>query len=117
MAHLLRSVDPRPEKDGDLVQAHSCCLLPLEQAVRETLDYLWDDSFRKGARRLLNSLSSGCRVCGFREHLGLLRSMDVILSLSFDEVTALQPAVSEKLEELFALLKEYARTTHPFSES
>jgi hypothetical protein len=115
MAHLLRSIDPRPAKDADLVQAHSCCLLPLEQAVRETLDYLWDDSFRKGARRLLQSLQGGCRVCGFRENLGILRSMDVILTLSFDEASALQPAVSEKLDELFGLLKDYARTAHPFS--
>jgi hypothetical protein len=69
----------------------------------------WDDYSRKRALDIAQALLDGCRVCGFREGTGILRSVVALLMIADHEALSLLPALREKFEDLLGLLKQQAR--------
>ena len=93
------------------------CIHLLESAVRDALIRFWQEPYRRRAYALARSVSGGCKVCGFKESSGLLRSLESLLSLSAEDTSGIQRSVAERILELLALLKEQvAKAPPPASE-
>jgi hypothetical protein len=98
-----RETDP----PTDFISTYPRCALILEHAIRETLDHQWDDYSRKRALDIAKAMLDGCKVCGFRESSGILRSATVLLMLPVDEALGTLPALRDKLEDLLGRLRQH----------
>lgn len=85
------------------------CVLILESAIRETVTHTWDDYSRKRALSIAEAMLDGCRVCGFREGTGILRSVTALLAIPDVEALPILKALEEKFEDLLGMLRQYAR--------
>lgn len=85
------------------------CVRLLENALRELQDDFWEEGARKRASDIAEALLDGCKVCGFRETTGILRSIHSLLGLKYGDACAIRMPLLEKLSELVGLLKEQAR--------
>ncbi|HEV3026340.1 MAG TPA: hypothetical protein VG457_02150 [Planctomycetota bacterium] len=101
----IRETDP----PLDFKFAYPRCALMLEHAIRETVDHEWDDYSRKRALDIAQAMLDGCKVCGFRESTGILRSVTALLVLPVDEALSVLPALRERLEDLLGLLRQHIR--------
>src|SRR5262245_48038331 len=108
MEHLLRPPSDAVLPAADALLEFPRCLQVLEAAVADLLGHAWEDPYRTKALELVKSLISGCKVCGFRESSGLLRSLDSLLCLSADDVGAIRQAVADRMREILALLRQQA---------
>ena len=109
MSHALR---PRSEELYAISDSRSGiprCIILLEGAVLNVLHDFHSESRRAKARELIQSLSAGCRKCGFRESSGVLRKLDALLRVPPDTSPAFQRSLAEKLVELLAMLKAQAQ--------
>jgi len=85
------------------------CVLILERAIRDTVDHRWDECSRQRALDVSRAILNGCKVCGFRDCSGILRSLVSLLSLPFEDAMVIRPALREQLDDLMALLEEQRR--------
>lgn len=85
------------------------CVRLLETAVREVQAQFWLEAPRRRALEITEALSDGCKVCGFKETSGILRSLQGLLSLSYGDAAAIRTPLQEKLAELLAMLRDHAR--------
>src|SRR5262249_39626442 len=108
MEHLLRPPSESPFPAPDAVLNFPRCLQVLETAVRDVLIHFWEDSYRREALGQARALAGGCKVCGFRESSGLVRSLESLLSLTLAEVSGIQRSVGERLLDVLVLLREQA---------
>lgn len=108
MEHLLRPPSESLFPTADALLNFPRCLQVLETAVHDVLRHLWNEADRKRAHGLVQSLSEGCKVCGFRESSGLIRSLDSLLALGAEDVRGIQRSVAERMLEILALLREQA---------
>src|SRR5262249_14191826 len=100
-----------PSADAILGIPH--CLRALESAVRDALIHLWEEPFRRQAHALASSVAGGCKVCGFKESSGLLRSLESLLSLSMEDTQGIQRSIAERILEILALLKDQVANAPP----
>jgi hypothetical protein len=89
--------------------AYPRCALMLEGAIRETVDHEWDDYSRRRALGIAQAMLDGCKVCGFRESTGILRSVTALLMLPVDEALGVLPALREKFQDLLGMLRQLVR--------
>jgi hypothetical protein len=108
MEHLLRPPSDSLFPAADALLNFPRCLQVLETAVRDVVIHFWEEPFRRRAHHLAQALSGGCRVCGFRESAGLVRSLESLLALTVDEVRGIQRSVADRMMEALALLREQA---------
>jgi len=108
MEHLLRPPSESLFPAADAILNFPRCLHVLETAVRDVLIHFWEDSYRKRALDLTQSLAGGCKVCGFKESSGLIRSLESLLALTGSEVRGIQRSVGERVLDLLTLLREQA---------
>ncbi|HVR87628.1 MAG TPA: hypothetical protein VMU54_25095 [Planctomycetota bacterium] len=101
----IRQTDHPP----DSTSIYPRCAAMLERAIRETVDHDWDDYSRQRALDIAQAMLDGCKVCGFRESTGILRSVEALLLLPVDEALSVLPALREKLEDLLGLLRQHVR--------
>lgn len=109
MEHLIRPPSESSFQVADALANLPRCIQALESAVREVLIHFWDESFRIRAHDLARAMSEGCKVCGFKESSGLLRSVESLLALSYEETRGIQRSLAERLFELISLLKEQSQ--------
>jgi hypothetical protein len=110
MDHLLRPPSESRFPTADAILNFPRCLRVLETAVRDVLAHLWDETYRTRAHGLAQSLSGGCKVCGFRESSGLVRSLESLLALRVDEIRGIQRSVADRMFDILSLLREQALT-------
>src|SRR5262245_11072290 len=108
MDHLLRPPSESLFPTADALLTFPRCLQVLETAVRDVLIHFWEDSYRRRALSAAQSLAAGCKVCGFRESSGLVRSLESLLTLTVDDVQGIQRSVGERMLDVLALLREQA---------
>jgi hypothetical protein len=108
MEHLLRPPSDSLFPAADALLNFPRCLQVLETAVRDVVIHFWEDPYRRRAHDLAQALAGGCRVCGFRESSGLVRSLESLLALTVDEVRGIQRSVADRMMETLALLREQA---------
>ncbi|MCI0655522.1 MAG: hypothetical protein L0170_00425 [Acidobacteria bacterium] len=109
MDHLIRPASESMFPAADVLLNFPRCVQALDAAVRETLARLWDEPFRKRAHALAQSMSDGCKVCGFKESSGLLRSLESLLALTAEDTRGIQRSAGERMLDILSLLKEQAR--------
>lgn len=109
MSHLLRPPSESAFPVADALMGVPRCILVLETAVRDVLTPFWDERRRRIAHRVAQTMSGGCKVCGFKESSGILRSMESLLSLSAEDARAIQSSLGERLSELIGMLREHAQ--------
>jgi hypothetical protein len=110
MSHILRPPSESVFPVADALMGVPRCILVLEVAVREVLSNFWDEPFRVKAHRFARSMSEGCKVCGFRESSGILRSIESLLALPYEDACEIRMSLAERLLDLVRLLKDQART-------
>src|SRR5262245_1011293 len=108
MEHLVRPASESMFPAADLLLNFPRCIQALEIAIRETLANLWDESCRRKAHSLAQSMSDGCKVCGFKESSGLLRSLESLLALNVEETRGIQGSLGDRILDILALLKDQA---------
>lgn len=111
MDHLIRPDSESMFPAADALLNFPRCVQALEAAVRDTLSQFWDEPTRKRAHALAHSMSDGCKVCGFKESSGLLRSLESLLALSVEDTHGIQRSVGERMLDILTLLKEQARNS------
>jgi hypothetical protein len=109
MTHILRPPSESVFSVADALMGIPRCILVLESSIREVLSNFWDESLRIKAHGFARSMSDGCKVCGFRESSGILRSIESLLALSYDDACAIRLSLAERLLDLLRLLKTQAR--------
>ncbi len=108
MEHLLRPPSESLFPTADALLNFPRCLQVLETAVRDVLIHFWDESYRRQALSAAQSLAGGCKVCGFRESSGLVRSLESLLTLTVADVQGIQRNVGERMLDVLELLREQA---------
>jgi hypothetical protein len=112
--HVIRPPSEYIVPTADAALGVPRCIHALESAVREALVRFWDEPYRRRAHALARALSGGCKVCGFQESSGLLRSLESLLSLTADDTNGILRSVAERVLEILALLKDQvSRTRRP----
>ncbi|HLY72634.1 MAG TPA: hypothetical protein VKU80_00830 [Planctomycetota bacterium] len=109
MSHVLR---PRSEELFTIADARAGiprCIMLLEGAVLNVLYDFHSEARRAKARDMVQSLSTGCRKCGFRESSGVLRKIDALLRVPPEATPAFQRSLADKLVELLGMLKAQAQ--------
>jgi|SRR5579859_882461 len=109
MSHVLR---PSSEKTFNIADARAGiprCILTLQSAIVELAADFRDDARRGRVRELARSLSAGCPECGFKESSDTLRTIEGLVALSPDSATGLSRSLTERLQELIAILKAQAQ--------
>jgi hypothetical protein len=109
MSHVLRPSSAALFAISDARSGIPRCILLLEGAILNVLYDFHSEARRAKARDLVQSLSSGCRRCGFRESSGVLRKIEALLRVSPDTTPTLQRSLSDKLIELLGMLKAQAQ--------
>lgn len=80
----------------------------LERAVQDLLENFWQEPLRRHAHEVSTSLLEGCKTYGFLELASVIRAIVSLVALPREETVSLEKALTEKLTELIALLKEMA---------
>jgi hypothetical protein len=109
MSHVLRPSSAALFAISDARAGIPRCIMLLEGAILNVLYDFHSEARRAKARDLVQSLSSGCRRCGFRESSGVLRKIDALLRVSPDTTPAFQRSLGDKLIELLGMLKAQAQ--------
>src|SRR5579872_6774583 len=109
MSHVLRPSSAALFAISDERAGIPRCIMLLEGAVLNVLYDFHSEARRAKARDLVQSLSSGCRKCGFRESSGVLRKIDALLRVPPESTPALQRSLADKLVELLGMLKAQAQ--------
>src|SRR5579862_2225591 len=110
MSHVLRPTSEEVFTIADARAGIPRCIMLLEGAVLNVLYDFHSEARRAKARDLVQSLTSGCRRCGFRESSGVLRKIDALLRVPPDTTPAFQRSLADKLVELLGALKAEAQT-------
>jgi len=101
---------PTSNPPPDFFTAYPRCVLMLESCIQETLSLEWEDYSRKRALDMAQALLDGCKVCGYREGTGILRSVIALLLLQPAEALGVLPALGDKLEDLLSLLRQHVHS-------
>jgi hypothetical protein len=109
MSHVLRPSSAALYAISDERAGIPRCIVLLEAAILNVLYDFHSEARRAKARDLVQSLSSGCRRCGFKESSGSLRKIDALLRVPPDTTPALQRSLADKLVELLGMLKAEAQ--------
>jgi len=109
MSHVLRPTSEEVFTIADARAGIPRCIMLLEGAVLNVLYDFHSEARRAKARDLVQSLTSGCRRCGFRESSGVLRKIDALLRVPPDTTPAFQRSLADKLVELLGALKAQAQ--------
>ncbi|HZE96354.1 MAG TPA: hypothetical protein VE981_04975 [Planctomycetota bacterium] len=111
MGHVLRPASEEMFTISDARDGIPRCIILLEAAVLNVLYDPANDARRTKARELVQSLSTGCRECGFRESSGVLRKIDALLRVPPDTTPALKRSLTDKMIEHLGLLKGEAQAS------
>jgi hypothetical protein len=117
MSHVLRPSSAALFAISDERAGIPRCIVLLEAALFNVLYDFHSEARRAKARDLVQSLSAGCRRCGFRESSGVLRKIDALLRVPPDTTPALQRSLADKLIELLGMLKAQAQAKAQEKES
>jgi hypothetical protein len=109
MDHLIRPPSESAFPIADALSNFPRCIQALEVSVHDLAANFWHEPLRKRAHELARAMSDGCKVCGFRESSGVLRSMESLLALPIEDTGGIQRSLTERLFELIGLLKDQAR--------
>ena len=109
MDHLIRPPSESTFRIADALSNFPRCIQALEAAIRDLLSNFWYEPLRKRAHELARAMSEGCKVCGFKESSGVLRSMESLLALPAEDTGGIQLSLTERLFELIGMLKDQAR--------
>jgi len=109
MGHILRPASEKTFSLADALAGTPRCVLLVESALHEVIEDPADDGYRKNARDLVRSLSSGCPDCGFKEPPSILKKLLSLLAVSPAEGEALKRSYADRLLEQVALLKAHAQ--------
>ena len=80
----------------------------LERSIDDLLANFWEEPLRRHAHELSSALLAGCKTFGYLELGSVARAITSLLTLTMEDVIALQQSLTDKLRELVALLKEMA---------
>src|SRR5437016_2298791 len=100
----------KSDAPADFFSTYPRCVLMLERSIQETLTLEWEDYSRRRALDMAQALLDGCRVCGYREGTGILRSVIGLLHLQAAEALSVLPALGEKFEDLLGLLRQHVHS-------
>jgi len=109
MSHVLRPSSAALFAISDERDGIPRCIVLLEGALLNVLYDFHSEARRAKARDLVQSLSSGCRKCGFRESSGVLRKIDALLRVPPEMTPAMQRSLADKLIENLGMLKAEAQ--------
>ena len=110
MSHVLRPSSAALFAISDDRAGIPRCIMLLEGAILNVLYDFHSEARRAKARDLVQSLSTGCRKCGFRESSGVLRKIDALLRVPPETTPAFQRSLADKLIEHLGMLKAEAQT-------
>jgi hypothetical protein len=110
MSHLLRPPSEKTFKLADAVAGVPRCILILEAGILEVLNDFHSETVRAAARELTQTLSAGCKECGFVSSDSSLRRIEALLRVPPAAVPELQKSIADKLLELLGMLKAQAQS-------
>jgi hypothetical protein len=80
----------------------------LERAIKDVMEHFWEEPLRRHAHEVSSALLEGCKTFGYLELASVARAITSLLSLTMEDVLALEDSLREKFAELLGLLKEMA---------
>jgi hypothetical protein len=80
----------------------------LERAIKDLMEHFWEEPLRRHAHEVASALLEGCKTFGYLELASVTRAITSLLSLTMEDVLALEDSLREKFAELLGLLKEMA---------
>lgn len=110
MSHLLRPPSEKTFSLADALAGVPRCILILEAGILEVLHDFHSETVRAAARELTQTLSAGCKECGFHGSHSTLKKIEALLRVPPDAAPELQKQIADKLMELVGMLKAQAQS-------